>query len=301
MELVHATLNFLYSHLQGTFAELNMLSQLGYHGFNPDRITSVEASLTQLEQAQIDFYKGKQDYDFKHMIQEVQQDLLRLSGRVKKILSESTLKDSPDDIRILIAALARSAYTKDHLTRGILDFARFTNNKPLFDQFASSEPDIRRSLEGCHLLFSIFTEEEEPKPIFYKTLVEEGSSLPGEFRTQAHEGALLLFPENFSFSNTDIPEADIPEWESINLPPQVAGFWHAYLISPALASEWIQSGVPQPQEAWFWGNFGFLPIQAKPWKEKGFPVLVAKDFIDRGFTPEGAIEELKKSSDPSKV
>mgnify|MGYP000861037568 FL=1 len=296
MELVHATLNFVHSQLQGAFVELNMLSQLGYHGFNPDKLTSTEASLTKIEQGLVDFYNGQHEQDFKDMIPEIQHDLLKLAGKVKRILSESTLKDSQDDVRVLIATLARSAYTRDHLTRGILDYARFTQNKPLFDQFASSEPDIRRGLEGCHLLFSIFTGEEEPKPVFYKTLMDEGASLPGQFRSQAHEGALLLFAENFSFSNTDIPEADISAWESINMPPQVAGFWHAYLISPALASEWIQSGVVQPQEAWFWSHFGFLPIQAKPWKEKGFPVLVAKDFLDRGYTPEGAIEELKKGA-----
>lgn len=277
-----------------------MLSQLAYHGFNPDKLTSTEASLTNIEQALVAFYNGQHEQDFREMIPEIQQDLLKLAGRIKRILSESTLKDSPDDVRVLIAALARSAYTKDHLTRGILDYARFTQNKPLFDQFATSEPDVRRSLEGCHLLFSIFTGEEEPKPVFFKTLLDEGATLPGLFRSQAHEGALLFSAENFTFANTDIPEADIPAWESINVPPQVAGFWHAYLISPALASEWIQSGIPQPQEAWFWSNFGFLPVQAKPWKEKGFPVLVAKDFLDRGFTPEGAIDELKKNSEQPK-
>lgn len=296
MELVHGTLNFLHSQLQGAFAELNMLSQLGYHGFNPDKLVATETSLTKVEQALVEFYNGKQDQDFKDMIPDIQQDLLRLAGRVRRILAESTLKDSPDDIRVLIASLARSAYTKDHLTRGILDYARFTQNRPLFEQFAASQPEIIRNLEGCHLLFSIFTEEEEPMPVFYKTLIEEGSRLPGQFRTQAHEGALLFFAENFSFAHTDIPESDIPAWESINLPPQVAGFWHAYLISPAHASEWIQSGIPQPQEAWFWSQLGFLPIQAKPWKERGFPALVAKDFVDRGYTPEGAIEELKKRS-----
>lgn len=290
-----------------------MLSALGYHEFNPEHLTKVEANLEKVEKWLDDLSKELpifsiqwstpqtvESKDAINLLGEVRQDLLKLSGKVKKVLLREQLADSPDDIRFLISSLGYHGYSKEHLLRGILEFAHQRQDQNLFNQFAPAQAEVIRGLEGVHVLYTIFTEESEPKPIFYKSLAEEAALLPGAFRSYAHEALLFQtsYKPDFSFADTDIPSADVPAWQAVPLSAHLAGFWHAYHITAAHASEWIKTGISQPQEAWFWSHLGFTsPLEAIAWRSKGFTPPAAREAKSQGKTPDEMVSEILKAAE----
>lgn len=307
VSLTHTVLNFIHAELQGAFAECNMLSQLGFHDFNPDSISQLEKDIELTERWLEELYKGvpifstswegPQTIEAKEAFQlvtEIRKELIKKSGKIKKILVEDALSEHPEDVKFLIGALTRNAYKRDHSAHGLIELAKFFQDEAAIPQFNPLVQEAQRQIEGSHLLFSIYTQDESPQPIFFKGLLDEAHFLPGAFRTYAHEALLLVhtYKKNLSYKEVEIPDADAQGWSSLSISPAYAGFWHAYLISPAQTQEWVRSAINQPGEAWFWSHLKFIPQEAASWRMYGFSPVAAATLRSQGKEPALASEEI---------
>ena len=302
--------NFAQAALQGAFAYHNILSQLGFHDFNPDELSKVERYLSKIEVWISDLYeavpilnadwKKPETSDAKALFEclgYLKVDLLTLAGRVKKIIFLGQVDKNPEDVKLLISAFARFAYSKENYIKGFLKFAEALNDENMINQYNSLLSEASEGINATHLFYSIFTQEEEHLPVFYRGLIEECSLLPGTLRAQAHDINVLFFslePE-FSFSHTDIPPEQHSQWKEHSFDAKQAGYWYSWEIGVEASKKWLNIGVTDPKRAFFWKLLGFKPRDAKPWIEAGFPPPTARDFRERGLVVEEALEEIRKS------
>ena len=57
--------------------------------------------------------------------------------------------------------------------------------------------------------------------------------------------------------------------------------------------DWVQAGIRQPRQAWFWNCLHFTPESAAPWIRQGFTPPLAREWLDHEYTAEEAIEHIR--------
>ncbi len=309
LELSHSVLNYVNACYQGDFASLNMLSQLGFHEFNPDELSTCQAELTYLERLMGQLGQGipvfsrswkvAQTSDAKETLAVVERlKVARVAYAVKieKMLALENPFQSIEDVKFLIAAYCRFAYTNENYIRGYIAFGESFTVPELVQAYSSILPQAEKNIEAAHLFFDIFTGDEQIPEVFYRSLFEEGLFLPGIFRTNAHDLSRFAatYKGPFTFEHTDIPLQLAEEWAVINIDANVAGYWHAYHFTARDMADWVQVGITVPRNAWFWRCVGFDAQGAEGWSRAGFPPPLAQSWVAAGFTAEEAIDHIKR-------
>lgn len=328
LELSNSVISHLHANLQGQFASLNILSQLGLADFDPDSVSICQSNITYVEKLLDNIYQGipvfsriwksPQTQDAKEvmlLLEICKKELLAYADKIEGILIEPNILEDAEQTKQLIGAYARFAYANEHYIRGHIQYSEhFT----LLDAKSSYEqllPQAEKNIEAAHLFFDIYTSEEETPAVFYRSLFEEGLFLPGVFRTTVHDFNRFLntYRGSFDYVHTQIPEDQAQEWAVIKIPPFTAGYWHAFTLTARDFASWVQVGINSPRTAWFWKclqfeseqaapwiRFGFQPPLAREWALNGFNVEEAVDHIQRGFTnPATAREDSKRIPDDS--
>ncbi len=306
--LTNSIVGFLYAGFQGAFASLNLLSQLGYLHFNPDELSRVEKCLADVEKWKDDLLRGlpifsvawkspqtvsaKKAFEY---LSELKKDLLHTAGRVKKSLVFEDLSTAPEEVKYLIAGLARQAYSRENYVKGFLEFGQSFKHQDVLDTYGPFVPEAEQGIRVAHMFYDIFASHENLRSEFFKGLREEACFLPGVFQAQAHDIAILAnsYSHNVTYEKLGIIPQYADSWKSINVAPAVAGYWQAWEFAPEQAATWIEIGLTDPRSAWFWALLGFNPREAFEWGSRGFSPPVARSLIDRGHTPETAIKELE--------
>lgn len=306
--LTNSIVGFLYAGFQGAFAGLNLLSQLGYLHFNPDELSRVEKHLAEIEKWKDDLLRGlpifsvtwkspqtvaaKKAFEY---LSELRKDLLQTSGRVRKSLVFEDLSTAQEEIKYLLATLARQAYARENYVKGFMEFGQSFKHQDVLNAYGPFIPEAEQGIQVAHMFYDIFVSQENLPPEFYKGLREECCFLPGVFQAQVHDIALLTnsYTQNVTYEKLGIIPQYADSWKSINITPAVAGYWQAWEFTPEQAAPWIETGLTDPRSAWFWTLLGFSPREASEWGRHGFPPPAARSLLDRGLTPESAIKELE--------
>ena len=309
LELSHNILNYLHAALQGQFASLNLLSQLGYHEFNPDEVAQTQSHLTFLEKNIENLHKGipifsavwksPQTHDAKEVMQLLatsKAEIIRTAAKVEKILIEPNLLEDVEQVKLLIGCYGRYAYTHEHYIKGYIDYANQFTLVDLGKSYESLLPQAQKNIEAAHLFFDIFTGEENVPEVFYRSLFEEGLFLPGVLRTAVHDfnRFLVTYKGPFDFTHSEISPQEAEEWQVININPATAGYWHAFTMTARDFVEWMQIGVSIPRTAWFWKCLLFEAADAAPWSRFGFQPPTAREWASNGFTAEEAVDHINR-------
>ena len=309
LDLSNNVLNYMRASFQGQFAALNLLSQLGYHDFNPDSVAETQSNIAYLEKLIYSLHQGipvfstiwktAQTQDAKDVITllgHAKAELVRFANKVEKVLIEPNLIEDTEQVKLLIGAYCRHAYTHEHYVKGYIEYAKHFTLVDLGKSYESLLPQASKNIEAAHLFFDIYTGEEEVPEIFYRSIFEEGLFLPGVFRTTVHDfnRFIATYKGPFSFEHTDIPPDQAQEWNVINIQPFVAGYWHAFTMTARDFIEWVQIGITVPRTAWFWKCLLFEAMDAAPWNQFGFQPPTAREWANSGFTAEEAMDHINR-------
>jgi hypothetical protein len=309
LELSNAVVNHLHSSLQGQFASLNMLSQLGYSGFNPDSVSICQSNITYTQRLLENIsqgipvlsriWKSPQTQDAKEvmiLLEICKKELISYADQIEAILIEPKLSEDQEQTKTLIGAYARFAYSNENYIKGYIQYCEhFT----LIDQKASYDqllPQAEKNIEAAHMFFDLYTDEKEVPPIFYRSLFEEGLFLPGVFRTTIHDfnRFLATYRGKFDFNDAGISQEIAQEWSVINIPAFTAGYWNAFTLTAQDFIAWMQVGINSPRAAWFWKCLQFESVEAAPWIRFGFQPPLAREWADRKYSAEEAVELINQ-------
>lgn len=309
IEGTHTVLNYLYACFQGGFAAQNMLSQLGYHGFNPDDLQRSQAALGQTDRWLQQLWQGHpilsrswltpQTPDAKEalaLLSKVRGEISQVVNKVERLVAEeNNLQEDSEGVKYLIATYARFAYTNENYVKGFIEYGKVFAQKALSDTFSTMLPQAEQNIETAHMFFNIFTKEQNIHPIFFQGLREEAVMLPGALRTNMHDlNHLSHFYTEFDFKAAQIPETEAIEWGHLQVDPITAGFWQAYDISPIEMRAWSQFGFTDPRTVWFWRSQGFQPKDAQGWFQAGFVPPQARLWREEGHSLQEAAASLAK-------
>lgn len=309
IELSHGALNYLRACYQGSFASLNILSQLGYRDFNPDELTACEHKLSHVGTLYSKLgsgipvfsrsWKTPQTAESKEVLTllvAMRNELLFIANKVEKILMEANFHENPENIKFLIASYARHAYTQENYIQGFVEYGKNFTLPNVVRTYEPLLPESRRNLEGAHLFFDIFTGEEPPSPIFYKSLVEEAIFLPGVYRSNAHDllKCSIIYKGPLNFEMMEMPLEEAEEWAAIKVNPDLAGYWRSFRFRAQDMVDWVTVGVAAPRVAWFWRCMEFDAAVAAEWLKFGFSPLVAREWAGNRFTAEEAVDHIRR-------
>ncbi|NMC63885.1 MAG: hypothetical protein GYA55_12045 [SAR324 cluster bacterium] len=309
--LTNSIVNFLYAGYQGAFAAQNLLSQLGYKNIDPGEISLIETKLTEIERWKEDLLKGlpifsstwkaPQTVASKKAFQtlsELRSDLLKTVGHIKKSLLAEDLAESKEEVKYLIAAFSRQAYSRENYVRGFIEFGESFKHQDVVDNYTKFLPQAEQGLQAAHMFLQIFQSEEKPQAVFFKGLYEECIFLPGVFQAQVHDINILLnsYTEVITYEKLGIIPEHIDSWESIKVNATAAGYWQAWDFTPELAANWLEAQFNDPRSAWFWLNMGFDPGDAREWALAGFFPPAAREWRERGYSLEATLKFLEDQS-----
>ena len=302
-----ALVNFLHAEYQGIFASLNMLSQMGFRGFNPDDLSRAQKALALTERWYLAVLNGGVILNLKQrqpvspeckqafaMLSELKRLLSAHCARVIKILQSSTLQSRSDELKFIIAALAHGAYAEDNYLHGLIKFAERFQAHEALAHYRTLEGDSSARLDTIHFLFELLMRSEEPAAVFYQGVREEALRLAAAFRTEIHEINFLLavFEPEFTFELAEIGSTQAAAWRGLGISAREAGYWIAYDFDALNAHEWSKRAVVHAKEAWLWRQLGFDPDQAQAWGEYGIAPAIAIEWRSQGVSPQQAAARI---------
>lgn len=306
LQISHEVLNYLHACLQGGFASINMLSQLGYQDFNPDDLSRYQSNLSFMEKTLNQLWQGMPVFSLAwkipqtqeskatmQLLTQVKNDLFAVVNRLERAFANQ--ETTEEDIKFVIGAYCRHTYTNENFIKGHIEFGRNFTMPQMVENYTPLLPQVERGIESAHLFFEIFSGEERP-PVFFQSLNEEVVFLPGAFRTNIHDinRFLATYRAPFHYGLTDIPAEQAEEWQVINVDPLVAGYWWAYSFRAQDMVNWVQNGVQAPREAFFWLCLRFTPQDASEWVKFGFPPLAAATWKQAQFGAKEAMEYIRQ-------
>lgn len=309
LELSHSVLNYLNANLQGLFACQNVLSQLGYHEFQPDSISICQNNIEYIDKLLKNLsqgipvlsrtWKSAHTQDAKELmvlLTNSKNELHSFASKVEKTLIEPNLIEDSEQTKLLIGAYSRFAYTNEHYIKGYIDYGNTFTLVDLASAYQNLLPQAEKNVEAAHLFFDIYTSDTPVPPVFYRSLFEEGLFLPGVFRTTIHDfnRHLSTYNATFDFSMTDIPSNLAEEWKVINIDAVSAGYWNAFNLTAKDFVEWMQVGINTPRASWFWKCLMFEADVAGPWIRLGFEPPTAREWANSNFTADEALDHIQR-------
>lgn len=317
-EYSHSVLNYLNACHQGEFAHLNILSQLQPGSIDEKEMAELQESLQQINSWFRSFQEGESLFSLEwpkpitpdaekatHLLRRLPDHLRHVADQLRQFVWAPNFGESrPEAINFIIACIGRYAYSRDNYLRGLLELARLSDHSGSVEQYElllkRSEDDVKLA----HALLQTYKSSQEQSEHFLHAVFSESVSIPGIFRSQAHDIDQLLsvYESDFTFEVANIREAEAELWKQIGLGPVEAGYWRAFEIEPQEALVWNQAGVVDYAIAGLWRSWKFPPEVAAGWIQADFLPSDAAMWANANITPEEASLFLKRGiTDPSQV
>lgn len=314
----HTFTNYLNAGYQGQFAFLNVLSRLQHSLASPASVTRSREALAKIAAWTADLWKGislfaanwqtPQTFEAQKalsMLEDLKADLGLISSNVLAVVSAEQATYTEDQLKYLLAALARSLYSKDNYLRGFVDYGKAFNAPDMINQYT---PMVQRCSDEIALMHSLMNSYKEGKidnqEAFRLDLRYRAFLLPGVFRSQMHDICQLTatYKGGLTYELAGIEQSRAEKWAQLGCPPQIAGYWEAYFIAPEEAFAWTGAGIREHETAAAWRLHGFTPATVEPWLKLNYPPAIAMRWAQAGFTAEKALEHIQRgTSDPAAV
>ncbi len=308
----HSILNYLLASYQGKFSATSALLLMGYSDLNEEDLSKIQSTLARIMGWQNLLRKDEclfsaswtsaETFDSQnalHLLTALKPDLYQLSLDLIQVL---TLKELPstDQVKFLLAGLARSVYAKDTFIRGHIDYGLFFGLPDIAQRFSLALPVSEDEVEQVHKLLNVFRASLENshrlEEDFYRSLYFVSMELPFSFRSHIHDINQLLsqFEGEFDFQAAEFVPAEASQWQEAGLGPVPAGYWRAYNVGPEEAKAWSEAKFVDASVAYRWKTLGFSPDSGSPWLANEFSPDYAALWAASGYTPDKAKEMITK-------
>ncbi len=309
LNLSHAILNYLTATYQGRFAALNILQQLKYEGISSQEIERTRSILEKTRRWTDDLWNQialfstewtqAETFDAQACLkytEEIHEELLIVANETAAYLGDAGTPQKPPQIKYLIAAYGRFAYSRDNYIRGFIELGKRLNKPDVLQYYSSLQGGTKQDVDTAHAMLNAYKDPTQATEGFFASLFQECVALPGVLRTHAHDISLLVaqFYGGVSFERLGFTMSDALEWQGQSFAPAQAGYWRAYSLTPAESVRWVQAGVQSPALAFEWKLLAIEPQDAQRWIQGGVPAAVARRWIDAGYPPDRALDMMAR-------
>ncbi|MCB0319606.1 MAG: hypothetical protein KDD60_01695, partial [Bdellovibrionales bacterium] len=313
IEFTHSLLSYLLAGYQGKFTELNILAQLSPSQMSPEiagrtqqTIGSVNSFLNSLWQGEAICsleWKAPETEEAKTLFtlaKQLDEDLSSQAEILETTLMRREFNELPEtSYHQLLASLGRYTYSRDNYLRCFATLAEKARKEGEVRRIRKAILISDKEIKFTNELIRMYRQNPELPLEFFHALFGQVATLPGFFRTQAHDIRLLysIYDGAFSFELAKIPFEHAEQWQQLGIPAIEAGYWEAYSITPEEAVLWIQGGVQNhaaaglwkswkfpPQEAVGWIHEQFSPDEATPWANEGYQPQETRVLLNRGVS-----------------
>ena len=314
----HTFTNYLNAGYQGQFAFLNVLSRLNHPAANPAGISKARETLAKVSAWTADLWKGislfaanwqtPQTFEAQKalsLLEDLRGDLGLTANNIGGIVSADQSTYSEDQIKYLLAGLARSLYSKDNYLRGFADYGKAFNIPEMINQYSPMVQNCGAEIAALHAQMNAYKEGKISNPDEFRLQLRyRAFMLPGIFRSQMHDISQLTaaYKGGLTYDLAGIEQNRAAQWAQLGCPPQVAGYWEAYFIGPEEAFAWTNAGIRDHELAATWRLHGFNPATVEPWLKLSYPPFIAMRWAQAGFSADKALEHIQRGvTDPSTV
>jgi hypothetical protein len=318
IEFSHSFLSYLLAGLQGEFASMNILAQLGAELPEEEKANSLQNELAQTNEWFAKTMGGEPLFELKWEAPRTEEAKLALeSGRrlaeelshrafdLATILSQKQFNEiTGNRLVLLLAALGRHTYARDNYLRCFFQFHKTFGNHADANRLRTGTKASEQDIEIVNRFITAAQQNSEPSLEFYHALFGEVVALPGLLRTQAFDLRVLtaIYDGAFTYTAGGISEEHAIQWEQLGLPPQEAGHWEAYGMAPEMALAWLQGGMTEAAVAGMWFSWRFPPEEAAAWSAQDFTPKEAADWANAGYSPEESRQLINRGvSHPSLI
>lgn len=298
--LCHAILNTLFAGLQGRYARLNMLSK-----FYPTPEIDWELSITSnnidalslwIKELwaghALDFSKedsaltGPAKNALKELTELKSELITCLENSIEIIANLNKRELDHQEAVTLTSLLVQRAYSREHYIRGLIDYANYCNNAQESELWKQHMNSCFSEMTSAHTMFEELLVCDEPNNRLSEEIIEECRFLPALLTCQIHDINQISVIRNGKFEHQDIelPGCNPEQWKVAGIPPEHAGYWHAYGLTPDDVYRWIDHGFYEPSQAGCWYQYGFTPEKALEWSIQGFAPKEAATCVNAGLS-----------------
>ncbi len=309
IQVTHTFVNYLNAGFQGQFAQLNVLSQLNFIALNPETVAEARGALDQVSiwlgnlrqnrpllLARWTYPETQEAQKAVELFDRLQKDLHQLAIEVERTLANQNLGSDKEGLKLLLAALARHAYSRDNYVREFISLGELIARKDIVAEHRRNLQEVEADLASVHALLKEFQQSANSfSTNFLENLISSTLLLPGAFRTHIHDISQLLsrFREPFSYKSAGISPDKAKLWEKFMISPEEAGYWAAQGFAPMEALKWRTLGFDHANAS-HWKVWGFTPDRAISWFQAGFPVRNALSWYRAGYSTDESLKYISQ-------
>jgi hypothetical protein len=293
-------LNYLNAGYQGALLGQQYLKELGYYFFTPDELTRAELVLGKVTRwgggllqgvllvskqwSGAETFEAVEAFD---ALGKLRADLTKTVEELRQIFAKGGLYTSADDVKFVVANVARLACSKRLFIQGCIDFG---TTFALSDMVASNEAAVAEAEGDLTVAANLFLTVQGNEPLdrsFFDNLSRFTTDLPHIFATQSHDLSILAayYEPTFDFVHAGIQPQEAERWKGAGFEAREAGFWRAYEMGPEEADAWKAGGIEAPGIAFRWRAHGFNPSDSASWAREGIPPALAQRWQEANYSP----------------
>lgn len=237
-------------------------------------------------------------------MKELRKDLQWLIPQVELALRSPTLAQDRDSVKLLVAALIRSAAARSSYVETLYSVFSQLKATDLAQQVSFEIEGAKEYVHVTQIILDTFSITRTYDPALCDKLRKEAALTPSDFRAHIHDTNILLhvYAKQFTFDLADIPRDEEQLWMKFQIPAVPAGYWRAYGFSPEEFLEWRRLGISGAPLAANWRRANFSPQEAIPWIREGIPPAIAIIWRPSGIEPARVASLLQRGiTDPAKA
>jgi len=317
---LHLTAEFLAFLRAGFFAQIlfeGAASRLGWTGLPPLYVDAAHKAFDKLDTWMHDAEDGVPLFNSSWttpdtfdainamgLMKDLKKDSLWLLPLVESALQVPDLSQDRDSVKLLAAALTRSAAIRSANVETLHNLYTKLKSEEHAQQSFAELPDAKNFLQTAHTIVDIFSTDAPYQPDLCERLRVETSLVSCDIRAHLHDARIFLniYAKEFSFELAEIPSEHALAWRDRKIPAVAAGYWYAYRFSPDECLRWVAVGVRGAPMAAYWRRAGFEPEAAVGWIQYAIPPMLARAWALAGFDPPRTASLLQRGiTDPAQA
>ncbi|MBX7143646.1 MAG: hypothetical protein K1X79_04275 [Oligoflexia bacterium] len=308
IEFTHSMLNFINAAFQGRFTFYNILDQLCFQSLPIEEIERSQRVLDKVTRWKSQLFGGAllfssaanspESFEAQNaleLLENLRPDLTALSQQCAAILGDNQTPSKPENVKLLIAAYGRFAYSREHYIKGFLELGSLMKLIDILERFNPLALPAQQDVARANELVTAYKPPSQVNPQFFGYLQSLCLHLPSIFLSAIHDINLLISPYKggISYAGLGIPAQEGKQWQDYGFSPSQAGYWRAYYMGPEEAASWMKCGFQSAQSAADWRALG-IPSQVAPyWLARGFNPFQAVPWFQAGIDPDQALEHIR--------
>ena len=237
-------------------------------------------------------------------IRDLKRDIEWLIPQVQAALHSPDLTKDQDSVKLLVAALIRSAATRSSYVETLTAVLNQLNAPELARQSAIEIDSAKEYVRITQIILDTFNTRSAYDKALCEQLRAEASLTPCDLRALAHDATILMhvYVKEFTYDLAGFSSDEAQDWIDQKIPAVAAGYWQAYDFSPSEFIEWYNLGISGAPLAANWRRAKFPPSEAVEWIKEGVGPAVAIQWRAAGFDPVRTAALLRRGiTDPKRA